>query len=193
MSKYTKIIDKLENPLKKVEDDPLSDKIIRKYLNNAKVILYEELKDYDDINDLLPNNKDYVVILFKQDDKGSNHWICLLKYDDVIEHFCSYGSYPDQYYYEWTSQKDLNKAGEFAPYMTELLNKCSNEIVYSSEDYQQDKGQIATCGRHVCNRVLHLENHDHNINQYYKYMKKIKRKSKLSYDQIVSAIINDLD
>ena len=193
MNKYTKIIDKLENPLKKVEDDPLSDKIIRKYLKDPKIILYEDLKNYDNINDLLPNNKDYVIILFKQDDKGSNHWIGLMKYDNIIEHFCSYGSYPDEYYFDWTTQRDLDKAKEYKPYMTELLNKSGNEIIYSSQDYQQDKGKIATCGRHITNRVMHLLNHNNNINDYYKYMKKIKNKSGLSYDEIVSAIINDLD
>ena len=193
MSKYTKIINKLENPLKKVEDDPLSDTIIRKYLKDPKIILYEDLKNYNDINELLPNNKDYVVILFKQDDKGNNHWIGLLKYDNIIEHFCSYGSYPDEYYFEWTTQSDLNKAKEYKPYMSELLNKCGYEIVYSSKDYQKDKGQIATCGRHITNRIMHLINHDNNINDYYHYMKKIKNKSGLDYDQIVSAIINDLD
>jgi len=193
MSKYTKIINKLDNKLKKVEADPLSDTIIRKYLKNPKIILYEDLKNYKNINELLPNKKDYVIILFKQDNQGNNHWIGLLKYDNIIEHFCSYGSKPDEYYFDWTTQNDLDKAGEYQPYLTQLLNKCSNEIIYSSKDYQKDKNNISTCGRHIVNRCMHLLNHNNNINNYYNYMNKIKRKSGLDYDEIVSAIINDLD
>ena len=57
MSKYTKIINKLDNKLKKVEADPLSDTIIRKYLKNPKIILYEDLKNYKNINYLNSHKK----------------------------------------------------------------------------------------------------------------------------------------
>jgi tRNA A37 threonylcarbamoyladenosine dehydratase len=53
------------NNIKFVEKEPLSDDTIKKYLPECRIIKYSQFKNYKDIKELLPNNKDYVIILYQ--------------------------------------------------------------------------------------------------------------------------------
>ena len=59
----------------------LSDTDIRRILGNGtKVIKYSELSHYDDLNQLLPKDTDYCIILY-EDHVDHGHWVGLSKYD----------------------------------------------------------------------------------------------------------------
>ena len=78
-----------ENELPKM----VSDEDIQRYLGQgakAKTKKYSELANYNNINDLLPDDNDYCIILVESQ-RNSGHWTCLLKYNDTIESFDSYG------------------------------------------------------------------------------------------------------
>ena len=63
-------------------------------VNSNPVVKYSELTDYNTINDLLPNDKDFKIILIESK-LNSGHWCCVMKYKNIIEYFNSYGTAPE--------------------------------------------------------------------------------------------------
>jgi len=61
---------------------------------NDNVIKYSELANYKSIEELLPKDRSYKIVLIEQN-YNSGHWTALLRYDDTIEWFDSYGVCPD--------------------------------------------------------------------------------------------------
>ena len=58
---------------------------------------------------------------------------------------------------------------------------------YNIHDYQQWKGDVETCGKHVSNRLLNM-NMDND--EYYNYMVSMKQKLGVdNFDQVVEEII----
>jgi hypothetical protein len=83
-------IDGVEN----VEKYPLSDSDIRKIIGSkTKIIKFSQLANYNSIEQLLPHNGAYLVLLFESA-MNSGHWTALLRYNDTIEFFDSYGGEP---------------------------------------------------------------------------------------------------
>ena len=180
----------IKNDIDAVKEEPMSDIIISKYLKNPKIIEYREFKNYNNIDQLLPNNNDYCIILFRSSDTA--HWIAILKQNDIIEHFCSYGSKPDEYY-KWNTQTENDSLGQNKEYLTQLLNDCKYEVIYNPIKYQKISNDIASCGRFIVMRLLTLINHNWNLNNYYEYLKKKKKEYKLSYDDLISIVVNRLN
>ena len=60
-------------------------------IRNKYKIEYKDLKNYTSIDELLPNDKDFAVLLYESQ-PNSGHWTALLKYDNDIELFDSYGN-----------------------------------------------------------------------------------------------------
>lgn len=183
--------------LRKIIDDPMSDYDIRLYLGkNAKIITYDELKNYKTIDDIMPNHKDFVVILFREDTEGHNHWIGMTKdkSKNAVYHFCSYGSYPDEYLFTWINCKMRKKLGEDRAYMTDLLNSCVYDVFYNDIKYQlmEYKGDdnIATCGRHLTNFIINFIDNGMDLKKYYEYMRGLQQKQKKTYDAIVSELVD---
>ena len=62
----------------------LSDEDIQRILGgDAKIIKYTELGQLYDIDQLLPNEKDYCIILY-EDRPNRGHWTALLKYNGLM-------------------------------------------------------------------------------------------------------------
>ena len=59
-----------------------------------KIIKYSELSEFNELNELLPNEKDSCVILY-EDSLDHGHWVALSKYNGIFELFESYGMSPD--------------------------------------------------------------------------------------------------
>lgn len=186
-----------KNILQNIEDDPMTDTDIKKYLgNNTKIIEYDDLGKYSTIERLLPNNKDIVVILFREDNQGSAHWIGLARDNNNIYHFCSYGSYPDEYLWKWLNNEERQEVNETKGFMTDLLKKTNKNVFYNDIKYQElehnGDDKISTCGRHLTNFFMNFLNNNMDLKAYYNYMKKLKQQKKQTYDEIVSEII-DID
>ena len=74
----------------------LSDADIRKILGqDAKIVKYSELSQVTDIDQLLPNQLDFCIVLY-EDSIDHGHWVGLSNYDGRYEHFDSYGLQPDK-------------------------------------------------------------------------------------------------
>ena len=78
------------------EEQPLSDSDIRRILgNDCKILEYKDLLQYNNINEILKEEKDYFILLYELQPQ-SGHWTCVLKYDGILEFFDAYGIAPDK-------------------------------------------------------------------------------------------------
>jgi hypothetical protein len=172
--------------MEQIEEYSLSDSDVRHYLPNCSIISYPDLKNYSSIDELLPQNKSFFILLFLETE-NSGHWTAVMKINNTIEFFCSYGSSPITPL-RWN--KDANEAlGIHAPYLNQLLDKSPLPVYYNPIDYQDMKDlDIATCGRHCCSRIICMRDYDMNLNQYYDMMRQAKAEEKQTYDQIVSEL-----
>lgn len=176
-----------QEEVKEVIIEPMGDDDIRYYFPDANIIKYSELKDYQDIETLLRDNKSFFFLLY-QDQPNSGHWVCLSRTGDTIEYFDSYGKKIDEPL-SWVPNYVLFKLGIQLPFLSRLLNKTKLNVVYNPIEYQEDKKDINTCGRHCCFRLKNmLKGVD--LADYYRLMKELKDKYKVSYDVIVSEFID---
>jgi len=194
--KYSKIpVADLPEDLQEVIADPLDDSEIRKYLPDAKIIKYNQLSRYNMLTQLLPQETDYVIILY-EDSPNSGHWVCLLRYNKgpkgTFEFFDPYGNTPDKQL-TWTSRQNRQKLGQGRKLLTPLLNCAVQDVVYNPIKYQQDGGEINDCGRHCVFRIKCLLDKGMDLDAYFEYMKQLENKLQLPADGIVSTQINICD
>lgn len=133
--------------LEQIATSPLDNFTIEDYLPNVPIISYNELPKYTTIEQILPHNNSYAIILY-QNTPNSGHWTALFRKDNKIYFFCSYGSKVDEPL-KWISKEENNKLGIHAPYLTQLFNKSRMPVYYSSIKHQDDDRRVSTCGRYV--------------------------------------------
>ncbi len=121
--------------------------------HKAKIMTYNELEGYDDIDDVLDENGCCIVLY--ETKKNYGHWVCILKRGNTIEHFDSYGTFPDdelkfvpEYY------REMNYKGY--PHLTALLffSKHKYKIEYNQFKLQKKRKGVNTCGRWVAMRIV---------------------------------------
>lgn len=173
--------------LKSIVADPLDDQEIRHYLPNAKIMTYKELAKYNgDISKLLPNNKDFAILLYEASPMNG-HWVAVLRNGDKIEHSDSYGVKPDTEL-KWIDCGMRQMVGSEVPLLTNMYDKWIQQggnVVYNPVAYQQQGSKINTCGRHAINRInTHMKGYD--LENYKKMMNTLRKQSGLTYDEIVA-------
>lgn len=178
--------------LKEIIADPLDDKEIHHYLPDAKIIKYNELSKYQSINQLLPRETDYVIILY-EDSHNQGHWVCLLRYaggkNGVIEFFDPYGNMFDKQL-EWIPMEQRQTLGQGRKLLTPLLDCCTQKVVYNPIKYQKESSTINDCGRHCVYRILCLLKKEMDLEEYFKHIKEVERQTGYDADGIVSSQIN---
>jgi len=142
------------NTIQELEKVALSDKDLERMLgkdrSRCKVVLYEYLKNYESLHDLLPNPKDCIIILLQIEKPGASpvgHWICLLNHGTHYEHFDSYGLDPDE---------ELAITHEHT-HLTDLIRNTKIRVESSSAKLQAKREAVNTCGRWAVIRVKHSE------------------------------------
>jgi len=178
---------------KEIQYKPMDDEDIKHYFPNAKIMAYNELSDYETIDDLLPNEIDAIFLLYEETE-NYGHWVLIAKYNDTIEIFNSYGdSYIDEPLY-WVKYDVRKKLGSAKPYLTNLLkntNYNDYDIIFNAYDFQNDKNlKIATCGRWCCLRLKTILNKNMSLQEFINMMKNVRKETGLTYDIIVSDLIN---
>jgi hypothetical protein len=168
---------------------PLGDDDIKKILPDAKIIDYEQLKNYSSIDELLPNNGDYVILLYEHE-QNSGHWCCISKFNDKIEFFCSYGTYPDRQL-KWVDYNTRKELGSDIPLLSYLFDKSPYEIIYNDEKYQNENPDIATCGKYCVIRILKMLNENMDLEQFEKWFKSSKP-SDITYDEYINQLFTNL-
>ena len=171
--------------MEEVELNSISDTELKYYLPDCNIKTYPELRNIKDIEELLPKNDSYFILLYL-DTPNSGHWTTLKRFNNDIEYFCSYGTYPDKQM-NWYGKALREELGERELYLTKLLNKTGLNVNYNDIDYQnKDNLDIVTCGRHCINFIKSKKD----LKQYFKMMSKLKKDSGKDYDELVSEKID---
>ena len=174
--------------IKQIEASPISDSLIKQYLPDTKIVMYNELPKYSNIEELLPTEKSHFVLMY-QDSPNTGHWVGILRLGNTIEMFDSYGNYPDKDL-NWVDEKTRNKIGIDGKYLSRLFNKTKLKVVYNTEPYQGKGNEIATCGRHVIFRIL---NSDKDLKKYHSFIRKEIKRLGCNYDCVVSKTIPEIE
>jgi len=142
--------------IEKVATTPLDNFQLNDYLPNVPIITYNELPKYNSIEQILPHNNSYAIILY-QNSENSGHWTALFRKDNNIYFFCSYGSKVDQPL-KWISKEENKKLGINAPYLSTLLNKTKMPVYYNKISHQDEDRRVSTCGRFVVYFIKNMLN-----------------------------------
>ena len=175
---------RISNRIKK----PLDDSEIRSHLEPVKIIKYSDLKNYNNIEELLPEDNTFIILLVESS-FNNGHWIAVLRYNNKIEYFDSYGLKPSENL-KWT--KSVNKMlGQGKEYLNMLFDKTPLDVIYNPIEYQEDKENVNTCGRHCILRCIAMKGLNMSLEDYYKFMNDMKKKFKSNYDKVVSYVIEN--
>jgi hypothetical protein len=152
MSKQSKakMIEYYEKELERM----FSDSDFKRYFGDGKVIKYSELDNYPTINDLLPEDKDFRIILVESQ-YNQGHWVAVLKYGNIVEWFNSYGTKPE-YDFKFIPSFTKHLLGQGGNLLTKLLNTKDKgqKIYYNKKKFQKIGDGVNTCGRWVTARIL---------------------------------------
>lgn len=168
----------------------ISDQDLEKYFTRAiqkKIFVFGDLRKYNSIFQLLPKQKDFIIILIEtQKDKG--HWCCLTKNNNVICWFDSYGMSPGSEL-RFVDEDKKDELNEEHNYLKDLLNKSKCKIEYNKIEFQDDSNSVRTCGKYVILYLILFNEKGFNLKQFQNFMKQQTKRLKLSYDQLVAYLI----
>lgn len=188
-----KEINEEKKTLEEIVDKPMGDDDIKRIIPDAKIILYKDLKKYNNIDEILPHKKSYAIILYLSS-PNSGHWTAIMKPNDsTIEYFDSYGGNIDKPL-SWLTNEQNKNLGIEEPYLSNLLKKSKYNIIENNTQFQaKGKGNedISTCGRHCCYRIQCMKNKNMNLEQYKKMMERVKNNINLNFDKLVGIMISD--
>jgi len=170
---------------------PLTDGDLERYFGsgkNSEVMKYNELANYRTIDELLPLSIDFRIVLVEQE-KNIGHWVCILKYRNVIESFNSYGKDIDR-------QKDTFGAiknrllGQQTDYLTNLVKKSKYNYVINKTPFQSKEEGINTCGRWCILRIIAMKDLFMDLEQFKDMVIKGCKDLNVEPDALVSIWIN---
>jgi len=168
--------------LKILKKIPVEDSDINEISPETKVITYGELKNYNDINELLPNNNSSIIILYEQEE-NTGHWVAIKRLNDCIYYFNSYGGDIDAPL-KWSKSKN-KKLGQGTPYLKILLQKTPLKVFHNVKQYQSDDPNITTCGL-WCMAFIKS---GLTIDEFDSWIMNLKKKLKLSNDDLITKIM----
>lgn len=165
----------------------VSDEDFNKYFIDApqKLLKYSQLENINDINELLPEEKDYRIIL-TENQKNSGHWCCITRDKNIYTWFDSYGEKPDGElkYISAIMNKIL---GQDKKHLSRILKTIRepNQIFYNETKYQKLRDGINTCGR-WCICFLLLHHMGYNLEEFKNFIKlNSKKYNNMPYDILI--------
>jgi hypothetical protein len=162
---------------------PIDDSKIKYYLPDARIYKYNELNQYNNIEDLLPYDKSYFILLVESD-YNYGHWVSVSRINNTIQYHDPYGLYPSSPL-GWNTKEKNETLGQQHKYLNDLFDKTPLKVVYNCYDFQNNNKDIATCGRHIVLYLLLLKEKSLSLEEYVKLIKK----QKINPDLLISSII----
>jgi hypothetical protein len=149
--------------LNKAQEYALSGQDIKNILNDdVNIITYPQLTKYNDINDILTIDKP-LIILYLLHSWTYGHWVALIKHNDRIEFFDSYGIEIDDHLNKIKDKNFKIQSNQDYPHLLKLLYDSGEKIEFNHTPLQKMKKDniesVNTCGRHSACRC------------YFKWMK----------------------
>lgn len=119
----------------------------------CNIIEYEQLKNYNNINDVMGTNR--AVIILYETKQNFGHWVCLFSNgNNNLEFFDSYGLSMDE---ELKINPNYNRSlnnGTISPHLTLLISMCRGcHVVSNKTQLQKYLHHTNTCGRWVAMRI----------------------------------------
>lgn len=140
--------------LKELQNMSMSNEEMNKLVNGkANIITYTKLANVTNIDQILePYGACIILYLTK---KNYGHWVCLFRVTPtMLEHFDSYGIYPD-HELNFKMDKHFRRiSNEDYPHLSYLLYYSPYELSYNQYQFQSKMRGVATCGRHTALRLL---------------------------------------
>lgn len=98
--------------------------------------IYPDLNDVEDIMNILPSEICVCFILLKTSEQ-SGHWTCLVRNNNLIYYFDSYGVAPD------------GELSKISPGINRLIRTIPSGYTfsYNSKQFQQCSSSVNTCGK----------------------------------------------
>jgi hypothetical protein len=167
----------------------LSNEDIQKILNpDTKIITYPQFCEMESIDEAF-DSLGRSIFLFLTESPTVGHWIAMLKKGSTIFYFDSYGDRPEAQR-KWISEEQLYELGEAEPCLMNLLRQSGYRVYVNTVEYQKEKKDYNTCGRHAVARLI-LK--DLNDKQYYNLVRKAMKEYNLkSPDDFVSLLTYSL-
>lgn len=176
-----KIRDALLSHYKTQLNKMFSDQDFGRFIDGSgdQIIKYSSLAAYKNINELLPDDG-YKIILIESK-KNSGHWTVLIKLNDTITFFDSYGIYPDDEL-NFVSKVANRLLGNKHDQIRRLMNTFPNKKMYSKTKYQSNKSDVNTCGR-WCLVAIHLIYQlKYSLSEMKSLLDKMKKNTQKPYD-----------
>jgi len=160
---------------------------IKRYFPDIETLKYSDLKNYSNIDELLPNDKDFKIILIEQE-HHVGHWVCVMRYGNTIEYFNPYGTKVDN------DKKFIGKLrnallGQEEDVLSEMMEKSPYKCIYSKKRFQKLRPEIQTCGRWCLLRIMCMKDLDMDIKEFKKFINSGVESSGLPKDALVSLYI----
>jgi hypothetical protein len=147
---------------------PLGDDDIREVLGGGvKIFSYPSLAGLRSIDQAF-DKEGRCIILFPNASPTMGHWCCMIRRDNEIDFFDPYGEAPEDQK-DGLSEQRLEELNIDRPYLTRLMRNSGMPIFYNTKDFQSEKSNVATCGRHCAVRLLYK---DLSLQQYADMIKK---------------------
>ena len=122
--------------------------------NRIKIIDYDGLQKYKDIDELLPHPKTAFILLY-EDSPNSGHWTAVGRdIEDNYWFFCSYGSDVDEPL-KWTPKNIRVQLGSGQKQLSRLFN--GRDVMYNATPFQNENSDEAVCGEfatYIINQTL---------------------------------------
>lgn len=146
------------------------------------VYTYDEIKNFDSIDDLLyPHGRAIILYFWKNEPNKYGHWTaCFQRPNNNIEFYDSFSSKPDKEFKD-IPKNFRQKNGMDYPYLTRLLFECPYNVEYN--DFPTQDLKSSCCGRYC---VARIANADLSIDQFNKLFTKDKKRN----DNIIVHITN---
>ena len=173
-------------------DKLLSDEETQKIAQNAQVLTYDQLADYDSIEDLFRDSNKIILLYINEKNPTSTvgHWCALFRHNGKVNFMDPYGKEIDEHLDDF-SQEHRNATGQPVNYLTRLLYDYvtrGGKVNYDEKNKQKVSDNIATCGRHT---ALRLRYHTIPEKKWQKIWQDLKNKG-YDLDQLVTDMTDKL-
>jgi hypothetical protein len=176
----------------------ISDADIEKYLDKEgldNIIKYSDLKNYNNIDELIPEDEGYKIILI-ENELNKGHWVVLLKYQienensPTIEWFNSYGLRPsvDLNFISYYTNKLL---GQGYDDLNNILDNAVSKynIIYNKKRFQANIPNINTCGRWALNRIIMFKHFKMDLYEYINFIEQLQKEYNYPTDVILAMLM----
>ena len=175
--------------MKKKLNYSLSDSDLNSVLgDDLRIIKYADLDNFKSLNELLPHNNSYLVILIESE-HNSGHWCALSFRDNCYTMFDSYGCDLREEL-DFISRAKNFILGNTKKEMSDLIKNTSDccEIIFNKERLQSKNSGVARCGRWVA-CYLSMFKLGYNLEEFLEFIYKKCEETGLPPDIIICQLI----